>query len=268
MKKILLIFIIPICFISCENYNQLIIENTDIPLISKVLIGDEIYIVYSYNDANLVTEEESKFRYASHTYNEHNELIASDFWWNELFASSSCSMLEEALNRKEWVNPDNTPKSITHLLEYDGAKQLVRKSFLRSSGDSRDMVEFQYENDRVVRSTGYYNNSISGYTDYQYDERGNLIRQTRYMVSSSGVPELSTTTDYEYDNMHNPYYSFRGLITPGIYTNPSNITKETYILNFDPGPSIEKVQVTDYRYVYNANGYPKKVNGETEYVYK
>lgn len=268
MRKKLLIFIIPLCFISCENYNQLIIENGDIPLISKVLIGDEIYMVYSYNDANLVTEEKSKYHYSKHTYNDINQLETSEFWWDERLASSSSSMLEEALNRKEWVNPDNTPKSITHLLEYDGINQTVRKSFIRSYSDIRDKVEFQYENDRIVRSTGYYNNSVSGYTDYQYDERGNLIRQMRYMVSSSGIPELSTTTDYEYDNMHNPYYSFRRLITPGIYTNPNNITKETYTLNFDVDPSIEKIQVTEYKYVYNANGYPKKVNGETEYVYK
>ena len=268
MRKKLLIYIIPLCFISCENYNQLIIENTDIPLISKVFIGDEIYMVYSYNDANLVTEERSKFHYSRHTYNYNNQLIASDFWWDERIASSSFSVLEEAMNRKEWVNPDNTPKSISHFLEYDGAKQIVRKSFIRTSGENNDMLEFQFENDRVVRSTGYYNNSISVYTDYQYDERGNLTRQTRYTVSSAGVPELSTTTDYEYDNMHNPYYSFRRLITPGIYTNPNNITKETYTLNFDPGPSIEKVQVTEYKYLYNANSYPKKVNGETGYVYK
>lgn len=268
MRKKLLIFIIPLCFISCVKNNQLFIENTGMPLINKVLMGDEIYIKYTYNDANLVTEEKSKFHYAYHTYNDNNQLIISDFWWDERIASSNSSVLEAALNRKEWVNPDNTPKSISHLLEYDGAKQTVRKSFIRLSGTGTDVIEFQYENDRVVRSSGYYNGSISGYTDYKYDDHGNLSRQTRYIVPSSGVPEISTTTDYEYDNMHNPYYSFRRLITPGIYTNPNNITKETYTLNFDPGPSVEKVQVTEYKYVYDANGYPRKVNGETEYVYR
>jgi hypothetical protein len=90
----------------------------------------------------------------------------------------------------------------------------------------------------------------------------------KYIVSSSGIEELSTTTEYEYDNMHNPYQSFKRLVTPGIYTNPNNITKETYTLNFDVDPSIEKVQITEYEYEYNRNGYPIKVNGETEYVYK
>ncbi len=268
MKKNLLIFIIALCFISCEKDRQPIIENTDIPLISKVLIGDEIYMEYSYNDANLLIEEKSKFHYSRHFYDNNNQLVSSDIYWDMRIASSNSRVLEEAMNREEWVNPDNTPKSITHVLEYDPEKHIIRKSFIRPSGDNNSIVEFQYENNRVVRSTGYYNNSISGYTDYKYDEYGNVIRQTKYTVLSTGVTELTTTTEYEYDSMHNPYQSFKRLVTPGIYTNPNNFTKETYTLNFDVDPSIEKVQITKYEYEYNANGYPIKVNGETKYVYK
>ena len=268
MKKNLLIFIITIFFISCEKDRQSIPENTDIPLISKVLIGDEIYKEYSYNDANLLIEEKSKFHYSRHFYNNNNQLVSSDIYWDIRIASSNSSVLEEAMNREEWVNPDNTPKSISHVLEYDPEKHIIRKSFIRPTGNNNDIVEFQYENDRVVKSTGYYNNSISGYTDYQYDEYGNVIRQTKYTILSTGVTELTTTTEYEYDNKHNPYQSFKRLVTPGIYTNPNNIIKETYTLNFDVDPSIEKVQITERTYEYNVDGYPIKVNGETEYVYK
>jgi hypothetical protein len=268
MKKNLLIFIVTLFFISCEKGEQSIIENTDIPLISKVLIGDEIYMEYTYNDANLLIEEKSKFHYSRHFYNNNNQLVASDIYWDMRIASSNSRVLEEAMNREEWVNPENTPKSISHVLKYDPKKHIIRKSFIRPSRDNSDIVEFQYENDRIVRSTGYYNNSISGYTDYQYDEYGNIIRQTKYTVLSTGITELTTTTVYEYDSMHNPYQSFKRLVTPGIYTNPNNITKETYTLNFEVDPSIEKVQITEYEYDYNANGYPIKVDGETKYVYK
>ncbi len=51
-------------------------------------------------------------------------------------ASSSSSVLEEAMNRKEWVNPENTPKSFSHLLEYDDVNHIVRKSFIRPSGET------------------------------------------------------------------------------------------------------------------------------------
>ena len=268
MKKLLLILSCTLIFISCEKDKESIIENTDIPLISKVLIGGEIYMEYTYNDENLLTEEKSKFHYSGHFYNNNNQLIKSDFYWDMRIASSSSSVLEEAMNRIEWVSPENTPKSISHRYTYNSEEQLFRKSFVRPSGDNSDFMEFKYENDRIVRATGFNNNSISGYTDYLYDEFGNVISQAKYTVSSFGIEELSTTTEYEYDNMHNPYRSFRRLMTPGTYTNPNNITKETYTLNFDVDPSIEKVQITEYTYEYNTNGYPIKVNGEAEYVYK
>ncbi len=48
MKKIAFTFFVSLLLFSCEKDNQLIIENTDTPLISKVLIGDEIYMEYTY----------------------------------------------------------------------------------------------------------------------------------------------------------------------------------------------------------------------------
>ncbi len=271
MKKISVILFISLVLFSCEKEKietQLIIENADIPLISRVLIGGEIYMEYSYNSANLVTEEKSKFHYVNHTYNGNNQLITSDFYWDMRIASSNSHILEAAMNREEWVNPENTPKSISHVLEYKSNEHIIRKSYIRPEESNRDVVEFLYEGDRIVRATGYYDGSISGYTDYLYDDKGNLIKETKYNMSSAGIAELSTTSEYEYDNMHNPYRSFKRLLTPGIYTNPNNITKKTYTLNFDVAPSIEKVQITENSYEYNNMGYPVKVNGVTEYVYK
>ena len=80
--------------------------------------------------------------------------------------------------------------------------------------------------------------------------------------------ELTTTTEYEYDNMHNPYQSFKRLITPGIYTNQNNIVKETYTLHFEIDQFTEKVQITENLYEYNDMGYPVMVNGLKEYVYR
>jgi len=264
----LLVLSCTLIFFSCEKERQLIIENADIPLISKVLIGGETYMEYTYNAANLVTEEKSKFHYARHTYNDSNQLIASDFYWDISMASSDSRVIEAAMNRKEWVSPENTPKSISHKFKYDSDGQLLRKSFIRPSVNISSFIECQYENDRIVRTTGYYNNSLSGYTDYLYDNNGNIIKETKYNVSLSGKTELSTTTEYEYDNLHNPYQSFRRMITPGIYTNPNNILKETCTIHFEVDQSIQKVQITINTYEYDGKGYPVKVNGVTEYVYK
>ncbi len=268
MRKIAMMLTFTLVFFSCEKDKQIIVENTDIPLISKVLIGGETYMEYSYNSANLVTEEKNKFRYTKHNYNDMNQLVKSDFYWDMSVASSNSTVLEAAMNRKEWVTPDNTPKSISHSLEYNSESQLIRKSYIRPSSNTPDYQKFLYENDRIVKITGYYNNSISGYTNYTYDDNGNITKQMKYIVSPAGITELATTTEYEYDNMHNPFQSFKRLTTLGVFTNPNNITKETYTLNFDVDPSIEKVQITVNTYEYNDKGYPIKVNGVTEYVYK
>lgn len=232
------------------------------------MIGGEIYMEYSYNSANLLAEEKSKFHYAEHIYNDINVLVKSDIYWDVSMVSSNSAVDDAVMNRKEWVSPENTPKSISHLLEYNSKGQLIRKKYILPSGENRDIVEFLYENGRIVRATGNNNDPLSVYTEYEYDNNGNLIKQSKYIRSSAGIAELRTTTEYEYDNMHNPYQSFKRLMTPGVYTNPNNIIKETYTINFEVDPSIEKVQITENIYEYNDRGYPVKVNGIIEYVYK
>jgi hypothetical protein len=268
MRKFAVVLVFSLFFFSCEKETQLCIENTDIPLISKVLIDGEVHMEYSYNNANLVTEEKSKFHYTKHTYNDINQLVKSDFYWDMSLVSSNSTVLEAAMNRKEWVTPDNTPKSISHSLEYNSENHLIQKSFIRTSSNVPDYQKFLYENDRIVRITGYYNNSIAVFTNFEYDDNGNITRQTKFIMSPAGIPELTTTTEYEYDNMQNPYQSFKRLTTPGVFTNSNNITKQTYTLNYDVDPWTDKVQIIEYSYVYNDKGYPVKVNGLTEYVYK
>lgn len=267
MKKVALMITFSLIFFSCEKDKQLVIENTDFKLISKVLIDDGIYMEYTYNSANLLNEEKSKFHYSRHNYNDLNQLVASDIYWDLSAASSDSHVLEAAMNRTEWVNPENTAKSISHTYNYKSDGQLIRKSFVRPDDNVSSFLEFLYEDDRIIRATGYYNYAISGYTDYLYDTNGNIIKQTKYSVSPAGIAEKSTITEYEYDNMHNPFQVFRRLITPGVNTNPNNIKKETYTILFEVSPDIEKVQIKENHYEYDEEGYPVKVNGLTEYEY-
>jgi len=114
----------------------------------------------------------------------------------------------------------------------------------------------------------YWQNVMSFYIDYEYDEKGNLIKESKVHVSSGGIAELWTTNEYEYDNMHNPFFAFRRLMSPGKFTNPNNITKETYTIYFEVDQWTQKVQINNNTYEYSHSGYPIKVNGEAEYLYK
>jgi hypothetical protein len=267
MKKILLMFFFSIIFFSCEKDKQLIVENTDIPLLSKVLVAGVSCYEYAYNDANLLSEEKSKFTYTKHNYNDKNLLTTSDFYVDPAMFSSDIHIIEASMNRKEWVNPDNTAKSLTQTFKYNGNGQLARKTYTRPSVNDSEYSEFTFENDRISRQTMYWQNVMSFYIDYVYDEKGNLIKESKYHVPSTGIAELWTTTEYEYDNMHNPFQAFKRLMSPSKFTNPDNITKETYTIYFEVDQWTQKVSVINNSYEYNDKGYPIKVNGEAEYVY-
>jgi hypothetical protein len=68
--------------------------------------------------------------------------------------------------------------------------------------------------------------------------------------------------------MHNPFQAFKRLMTPAKFTDPNNITKETYTIYFEVDQWTQKVSVINNSYEYNDKGYPIKVNGEAEYIYK
>ena len=274
MRNMTLVIGLSLILLSCEKdeqlvieNQQLIVENLDIPLIIKELHDGEVYKEYTYNDRNLLFEEKTKWYYTSHTYNGNNLLTDSDFYVDKRIVSSDIRVLEEAGNREEWVNPDNTEKSLTQTFEYNVDGQLIRKVYTRPSVSNSEYNEYTYENNRISRQTMYWQDVISFFIDYEYDENGNMIKESKYHVSSDGLSELWTTTEYEFDHMHNPFQSFKRLLTPGINTNPNNIVKRIYTIHFEVDESVEKVQIREYSYEYNTGGYPVKVNDEVDYVY-
>lgn len=268
MRRIVLLFFFAPMLFSCEKETYLSVENSDIPLLSKIKVDGKLFLEYGYNYANLVTEEKNKFNYTRHSYNDDNQLKTSEFYMDPAMFSSLGSVVEAAMNRKEWINPDNSEKSLTQTFDYNDNGQLARKTYTRPSVNNSEYSEFTFENDRISRQTLYWQNEMSFYIDYIYDEKGNLIKESKYRVPPTGITELWTTKEYEYDNMHNPYLAFKCLMSPGKFTNPNNITKETYTLYFEVDQWTQKVSVISNSYEYNDKDYPIKVNGEAEYVYK
>jgi hypothetical protein len=254
--------------ISCEKNRQITTENTDIPLITKILIDGVSHQEYTYNEANLPGEEKSKLFYTRHIYNDNNQLVKSEYYMDEAMFSSSGYVVEAAMSRTEWASPENTTLSLTRAYEYNDVGQVIRITYIRPSVTNSEYSDYTWDNDRITRQTMYWNGATAGYIDYLYDERGNLSRETKYMSFTGGDIVLTAATDYLYDNMHNPYGSFKRLMTPGIYTNPNNITRETYTLHYVISQGTEQVQVKENTYEYNRLGYPVKVNGEAEYVYR
>lgn len=269
MKKILLFLLFIPFFSACEKQGQFTIENENIPLLKEILIDGKPFMEYTYTRARLLNEEKRKFHYTKHSYDERNLLTASEYYMDQAMFSSSSIVLQQALNRTEWVSPENTAKSLTKLYEYSSDGRLIKAVFDRNSSDDGEYTTYTFENDRIVKQTMYWHEKVSSFINYFYDERGNVLREEKYMLLEDGTQQLMTTTEYEYDNRNNPFLAFRRLMIPGKYTNPNNILKETYTLHFEVNdPSIQKVQVSTSTYEYDLRGYPVKVNGEAEYIYE
>jgi hypothetical protein len=264
MKSVNLLFFIIVLFgfYSCEKGG--LIDEGEAYLIKQIFIEDELYSELTYTNADLISEEKSKFSYTKHNYNSANQLVQSDHYWDERIASSSSNVLNEAMNRTEWVNPGNTEKDSYFSYEYHSSGRLKKRTITRVNGGESLVDTFIYNTDGIIeKRISFHENKESVNDDYFYDEKGNLIKQQRYFVSDDGTPVLQTTTEYEFDDKHNPYLAFRSLMIPGRNTNANNITKETYTLHFE----MEDVQVTEYSYEYNVNAYPVKRNDGTKYVY-
>jgi YD repeat-containing protein len=230
-------------------------------LLKQVIIDSEPYYEYIYDAGNFLIEEKSKWSYKEHHY-KNKLLTTTDLYIDERIFSSIWEVSEAAMNRKEWVAPDNTNKSSTISYLYDGDNRLVRST----NGLSHSVYDYD-DHQRILRQTFFYNERQSGYIDYFCDQGGNVIKKQHYFVFESGESELQSTTVYEFDEMHNPYRAFKHAIPPGVYTNVNNITKETITLHFEVDETVDRIQVIDNSYTYNAAGYPISKNDAVAYIY-
>jgi len=267
IKIVFLSVLLVVIFLSCKKDELSVAENSEVMFLSNVLIDEQPYYQYVYNDSNLVSEESSKFDFKMHHYNAKNQLVSSDYYWNNTIPNSDVKMIETTLSQGDFITSGNGSKGATIKYEYDSNDQLTKATYSRPSGGS-EYSAFSYdENNRIDKQELYWNNIQTGYIEYLYDGRGNLIKEILNDLPESGVAILSTTTQYVFDNKQNPYRSFKSLMLPGINTNHNNIIKEIYTVHQDAGLWIKKVHITTNSYEYNINGYPVSKNGNITYVY-
>lgn len=268
MKRIYLALLIGIIFLSCEKSNDQIIERNNTGLLSKVLISGKPFQEYTYTSSGLIQEEKSWGSYTKHTYNASDLLVKSESYDDPSIFSSSSQVIAEASKRKEWANPQNIPLQVTNTYTYTKAGVLNQRNVERANG-TQCIVKYELNKKGLIsKETYYYEDKLSGYVDYSYDDRGNLTTRSHYFISTDGKSNLSNKTEYEYDNKLNPYFPFNKLLYPGRATNMNNITKETYTLYGELPLGIERVQVTTHTYEYNAKGFPVKVDKDTVYEYE
>ncbi len=269
--KLKLIFLIIFCVAilhSCDKERESIfpVENQDSPLLTKEIYSDELFNQYTYSNENLLKERKSKWAYTVYHYNENHQLVTYDFYYDSRIFSSDWATAQAAMNRTDWVTPENTELTGTGKYFYSKNGQLEKIQVTNLSSGTNFLTTFDYDaNGRIAKKTFRDNNQAESFIEYAYDERGNLIRETRYYLSN-GASQKSSTTEYLYDNQKNPYKAFQRLLLPGENTNENNIVKQT-VTFYEDIPGVDKVQVAESAYQYNQQGYPVS-KGVVHYEYQ
>ncbi len=261
MKRFEILSLIFIILISACKKEESEINPNNSGLLYQVKFGDKLYAEYTYNGEGQVLEEKSRMFYTQHHY-QNGKLISSDHYYDPGMFSSTYVIAQAAMNRKEWVNPLNTEKSSTITYSYDNNGKLTKTL------NEINNCEYTYDDhNRINRQIFFDENKVSGYIEFYYDNRDNMVKRLHYWILSNGEPELQTTTEYEFDNHPNPYQSLKSLMLPGKYSNTNNIVKETYTIHGEVDSWIEKVTVTENNYTYNSLGFPINKNGQESYIY-
>jgi hypothetical protein len=243
--------------------------NASLPLLSQVLIDNQSAYEYIYNDSSQLTTEKSKFDFSINQYNALGQLVSTEYYGNDAVLSGDAQVVQAAMSSPVWVCSTTGVKGGTLSYNYNDKGQLIKTSYARPVTTNSEYSQFTYDAiGRINRQTMYWADAATGYIDYTYDNKGNLVKELLYNLPSAGVEELITTTQYEFDSKLNPYKLSSKILLPGENTNPNNIIKETYTIHMNPDQGSDKVQVATTSYTYNTLGYPVTKNENTTYIYK
>lgn len=248
-------FIICLIAFSCNN---------DAPFrnpgdkVSAVYFNDQKFYEYTYKPDGKLDTERSLYVYSRYHYSPG--MIRKEVFQDLTLSSSSAGLIP----RTEWVTPENTSSSGFIRYELDANGRLTKCIYLNNF-----YSEFEYDSrDRITAIKMYSSvNKLSGIREYQYDERGNVIKDEHFYILDTGYKQPASVTEYEYDLFKNP---FRGVFhdrIPGQGSNPNNIVREKYAVTGHPYSSFDR----RYQYSYNPAGYPVSMdNGDfvTHYRYE
>ncbi|SMD42587.1 YD repeat-containing protein [Aquiflexum balticum DSM 16537] len=255
MRKLFFVLFIGVLISSCLN-------ETNIPNIGErlttVSFNDTKLYEYEYDADGFLVAEKAKFHYYGYFYSVNSGVVSKKIYFDSRILSSNSGTVQEANNRSEWVNPQNTTLSGTLVYEFDSNNRLVKSTEL--NGHS----EYEYDNNGRISTRKMFNGeNLTGIREYKYDMNGNVSTDSHYYILEDGSKLLSNTTEYEFDSKKNPYQYLRPDRAPGENTNPNNVTREKYsVINY---PS--SMRDIRYTYIYNDSGYPIERNDGQRYQY-
>ncbi len=158
--------------------------------------------------------------------------------------------------------------------EYDSSGKLKVIKYYSLNGEmvQSSLITLEYENDHIIkRKFADHKGNVNRFNTYEYDLKGNVVKEQNYSLFARTEPLLTSETIYKYDDKNNPYRVFYQTGQPGLYTNRNNIIEQISLSFEDIDRGVERKSTIIISYTYNSKGFPIKVNRNDsvfEYRYK
>ena len=117
--------------------------------------------------------------------------------------------------------------------------------------DQGSVAKYEYDSQKRIirRNVSRTDNPLVAYTLYEYDSRGNVVKESYYPGST-----LNYVNTYEYDKAPNPYRSIRTDAEIGWFMSTNNIVRQKTV-NYASATNSDE----QWKYEYRPDGYPARI---------
>lgn len=138
---------------------------------------------------------------------------------------------------------------------YNSDSTIRERKFFNITQDGKteqsSVATYEYDLHKRItrRNVSRPDNPLVSYTLYEYDNWGNVIKESYYPGST-----LNYTNTYEYDKAPNPYQSIRTDAEIGWFMSTNNIVRQK-VVNYASATNSDE----QWKYEYRADGYPARI---------
>jgi hypothetical protein len=244
--------------------------STDNEHIKSISMNGVIVNNYLYDVSGRIVEDNSEFSCSRYFYDTNGRLIKVE---SAVDINGLLSSLYYP-GKKELMTFKNSSPTSYSLYRYDlhGLLSKIENYFKGTNiqFEYGSMRTFEYEGSIIVKVNWHdLAGKVTQFYEYACDDRGNVANEKYYRCIDGSEPELMYESSYKYDKFKNPFQIFSQAGSPGSCMNVNNIIETNHTNTYTLGvPGVYSYSNSTTTYEYNKDGYPAKIIGEGEVIYK
>jgi hypothetical protein len=207
-----------------------------------------------------VTYYESENQVGEYNYDSDGKVTRYNFHYDNQLVQYTNYLYENGhLSSKVYflLSNDNFVLATKDLMQYNASGQIT--SMIKDADGAQETTyKFFYDGERIVKvqKSNLIQGQllVTGYCLIDYDQRGNAIKQSYYILGNSGPDVLRFTIDFEFDQKMNPFLEVNDAYDM-LYNNdvnPNNVVKSV-----NKSADGEVTATYDITYTYNQHNLPE-----------